>query len=112
MYLLEISELHWKYNSHFQSDDFSVYYSGQELKRNVVAFIAHKNIARAVDRYTNIMVLHVLCAPRTDATEDEIKHFYGKIEEALEQVPKKNIIYIMGDFNTKVGSQEEVNIIG
>nr|XP_015209863.1 PREDICTED: craniofacial development protein 2-like [Lepisosteus oculatus] len=126
--LLGISELHRKDNGHFQLDDFSVYYSGhQELRRNGVALIAHKNIAHAVESYTifsdrivaicicgkplNVTVLQVY-APTTDAPEDESERFYTKIEEALEQVPKKDIIYIMGDFNAKVGSQEEANIIG
>ncbi|XP_051513504.1 craniofacial development protein 2-like [Myxocyprinus asiaticus] len=125
--LLGISELHWKDNGHFQSDDFSVYYSGhQELRTNGVAFIAHKNITHAVESYTtisdrimaicirgkplNITVLQV-CAPMTDAPEDESKCFYAKIEEALEQVPKKYIVYIIGN-NAKVGSQEEWNIVG
>ncbi|XP_041107422.1 craniofacial development protein 2-like [Polyodon spathula] len=126
--LLGISELHWKDNGHFQSDNFSVYYSGhQELRRNGVAVIAHKNIAHTVESYAtisdrimairirgkplNVTVLQVY-APKTDAPEDESERFYAKIEEALEQVPKKDIIYIMGDFNAKVGSHEEVNIIG
>uniref|UniRef100_W5NGM3 Reverse transcriptase domain-containing protein n=1 Tax=Lepisosteus oculatus TaxID=7918 RepID=W5NGM3_LEPOC len=126
--LLGISELHWKDNGHFKLDDVSVYYSGhQELRRNGVALIAHKNIAHAVKSYTtisdcimairicgnplNVMVLQVY-VPTTDAPEDESERFYAKIEEALEQVPKKDIIYIMGDFNAKVGSQEEANIIG
>ncbi|MBN3319772.1 CFDP2 protein, partial [Atractosteus spatula] len=119
--LLGISELHWKDNGHFKLDDFSVYYSGhQELRRNGVALIAHKNIAHAVESYTtisdrimairicgkplNVMVLQVY-APTTDVPEDEREQFYAKIEEALEQMPKKDIIYIMGDFNAKVGSQ-------
>uniref|UniRef100_W5MT59 Reverse transcriptase domain-containing protein n=1 Tax=Lepisosteus oculatus TaxID=7918 RepID=W5MT59_LEPOC len=113
---LGISELHWKENGHFKLDDFSVYYSGhQELRRNGVALIAHKNIAHAVESYTtisdrimlNVTVLQVY-GPTTDAPED----FYAKIEEALEQVSKKDIIYIMGDFKAMVGSQEEANIIG
>uniref|UniRef100_W5NNM4 Endonuclease/exonuclease/phosphatase domain-containing protein n=1 Tax=Lepisosteus oculatus TaxID=7918 RepID=W5NNM4_LEPOC len=126
--LLGISELHWKDKGHFNLDDFSVYYSGhQELRRNGVALIAHKNIAHAVESYTtisnrmmairirgkplNVTVLQVY-APTTDAPEDEREQFYAKIEEALEQVPKKDIIYIMGNFNAKVASQEEANIIG
>uniref|UniRef100_W5MW18 Uncharacterized protein n=1 Tax=Lepisosteus oculatus TaxID=7918 RepID=W5MW18_LEPOC len=59
----------------------------------------------------NVTVLQVY-APTTDAPEDESECFYAKIEEALEQVPKKDIIYIMGNFNAKVGSQEEANTIG
>uniref|UniRef100_W5NH99 Endonuclease/exonuclease/phosphatase domain-containing protein n=1 Tax=Lepisosteus oculatus TaxID=7918 RepID=W5NH99_LEPOC len=100
--LLGISELHWKDNGHLKLDDFSVYYSGhQELRRNGVALIAHKNIAHAVESYTtisdrimdirirgkplNVTVLQVY-APTTDAPEDEREQFYAKIEEALEQV--------------------------
>ncbi|MBN3315792.1 CFDP2 protein, partial [Atractosteus spatula] len=132
--LLGINELRWKDNGHFKLDNFTVYYSGhQELRRNGVALIAHKNVAHAVKSYTTIsdriMAVHIrgkplnvtvlqVYAPTTDAPEDEREEFYAKIEEALEQVPKKDIIYrcnhsnIMGDFNVKVGSQEEANIIG
>uniref|UniRef100_W5MT28 Reverse transcriptase domain-containing protein n=1 Tax=Lepisosteus oculatus TaxID=7918 RepID=W5MT28_LEPOC len=92
--LLGISELHWKDNSHFQLD-VSVYYSG------------HQDTFRIRGKLLNITVLQVY-APTTDAP----KRFNAKIEEALEQVPKKDIIYIMGDFNAKVGSQEEAKIIG
>lgn len=120
--LLGISELHWKENDHFKSDDFSMFYSGhQELRRNGVAFIAQKNIAHAVESYTtindrikaicvrakplNITVLQIY-APTTDASEDDIECFYAKIKEALVQVSRKDIIY------AKVGNQVELNITG
>ncbi|RWS06003.1 endonuclease-reverse transcriptase-like protein [Dinothrombium tinctorium] len=126
--LLGISELHWTDNGYFQSDDFTVYYSGHDnIKRNGVAFIACKRVTRAIESYSTIsdriisirirakplfITILQIYAPTSDASEDEIERFYSSLEEALQQVPKKDIIYIMGDFNAKVGCQEEERIAG
>ena len=46
-----------------------------------------------------------LC-PATNAEEAEVKCFYEDLQDLLELTPKKDIIFIIGDCNTKVGSQE------
>ena len=52
-----------------------------------------------------ISVLQV-CAPTTDANKAEADQFYEDIQHLLELTPKKDVLSIIGDWNTKVGSQE------
>ena len=53
----------------------------------------------------NIMVIHIY-APTSNAEEAEIEQFYEDLQELLELTPKKDILFIIGDWNAKVGSQE------
>ena len=53
----------------------------------------------------NITGLQVY-APTTDVKEAEVDHFYEDLEDLLELTPKKDVLYIIGDWNAKVGSQE------
>ena len=46
-----------------------------------------------------------LC-PTTNAEEAEGEGFYEELQDLLEPTPKKDILFIIGDWNTKVGSQE------
>ena len=48
------------------------------------------------------MVIQV-CAPTSNA--EEVKQFYEDLQDLLEQKPKKDTIFIIGDWNAKVGSQ-------
>ena len=59
----------------------------------------------------NITVIQVY-APTSNAEEDEVEWFYEDLQDLLELTPKKNAIFIIGDWNTKVGSQEIPGIIG
>ena len=52
----------------------------------------------------NITIIQV-CAPTTDAEEAEIDHFYEDQHHLLEH-QKKDVLFIIGDWNAKVGSQE------
>ena len=47
-----------------------------------------------------------ICAPNTDAKEDEVDQFYEDLQDLLELTPIKDVFYITGDWNAKVGSQE------
>ena len=55
----------------------------------------------------NITVIQVY-APTTDAEETEVDQFYEHLEDLLEDLltPKKDVLFITGDWNAKVGSQE------
>ena len=53
----------------------------------------------------NIIVIQV-CAPTTDAKKVEIYQFYEDLQDLLELTPKKDVVFIIGDWNTNVGSQE------
>ena len=53
----------------------------------------------------NIKVIQV-CAPATNAEEAEVGQFYEDLQDLLGLTPKKDVIFIIGDWNAKVGSQE------
>ena len=53
----------------------------------------------------NIMVIQVY-VPTSNAEEAEVEQFYEDLQDLLELTPKKDIFFIIGDWNAKVGSQE------
>ena len=53
----------------------------------------------------NIMVTQVY-APTSNAEEAEVEQFYEDLQDLLELAPKKDVLFIIGDWNAKVGSQE------
>ena len=53
----------------------------------------------------NITVIQVY-ASTSNAEEGEVKQFYEDLQDLLELTPKKDVLFIIGDWNTKVGSQE------
>ena len=57
------------------------------------------------------MVIHVY-APTNNAEEAEVERFYEDLQDLLELIPKKDIIFIIGDWNAKVGSQETPGLTG
>ena len=57
------------------------------------------------DKLFNITVTQVY-APTTDAEEAEVDQFNEELEDLLELTPKKDVLFIVGDWNAKVGSQE------
>ena len=97
---------------------------GQEsLRRNGVAIIVNKRVRNAVlgcnlknDRMIsvrfqgkpfNIMVIKVY-ALTSNAEEAEVEQFYEDLQELLELTLKKDVLFIIGDWNAKVGSQEHL----
>ena len=120
--ILGISKLKWTGMGEFNSDDHYIYYCGQEsLRRNGAAIMINKRIWNAVpgcnlknDRMIsvcfqgksfNITVIQVY-APTSNTEEAEVERFYGDLQDLLELTPKKDILFIIGDWNAKVGSQE------
>ena len=59
----------------------------------------------------NITVIQVY-APTTNAEEAEVEWFYDDLRELLELTPKKDVLCIIGDWTTKVGSQEISGVTG
>ena len=51
------------------------------------------------------MVIQVF-APTSNTEEAEVERFYEDLQDLLELTPKKDVLYIIGDWNAKVGSQE------
>ena len=59
----------------------------------------------------NIIVIQVY-APTSNAEEAEVEWFYEDLQDLLELIPKKDIPFILGDWNAKVGSQETPRVTG
>ena len=53
----------------------------------------------------NITVMQVY-APTSNAEEAEVERFYEDLQDLLELTPKKDVLFIIGDWKAKVGSQE------
>ena len=110
------------------SDDHYIHYCGQEsLRRNGVAIIVNKRVRNAVfgcnlkndrmisvrfqDKPFNITVIQV-SVPTSNAKETEVEWFYEDLQDLLELTPKKVVLFIIGDWNAKVGSQETPGVTG
>ena len=59
----------------------------------------------------NIPVIQVY-APTNNAEEAEVEWFYEDLQDLLELTPKKDVLFIIGDWNAKVGSQEIPGVTG
>ena len=59
----------------------------------------------------NIMVIQVY-APTNNAEEAEVEQFYEDLQDLLELTPRKDVLFIIGDWNAKVGSQETPGVTG
>ena len=125
--ILGISELKWDGMGEFNSDDHYIYYCGQEsLRRNGVAIIVNKsqNVVLGCslknDRMIsvcfqgkpfNITVIQVY--PLTsNAEEAEAEQFYEDQQDFLELIPQKDVLFIIGGWNAKVGSQKIPGVMG
>ena len=125
---LGISELKWTGMGEFNSDDHYIYYCGQEsLGRNRVAIMVNKRVQNAVLRCNlkndrmisicfqgkpfNITVIQVY-APTSNAKEAEVERFYEDLQDLLELTPQKDVLFFIGYWNAKVGSQETPGVTG
>ena len=112
----------------FNSDDHYIYYCGQEsLRRNGVDLIVNKRVWNAVLGYNlkndkmisvcfqgkpfNITVIQAY-ALTSNAKEAEVEWFYEDLQDLLELTPPKDVLFIIWDWNAKVGSQETPGVTG
>ena len=59
----------------------------------------------------NIMVIQVY-VPISNAEEAEVEQFYEDLQDLLQLIPKKDVLFFRGDWNAKVGSQEIPRVTG
>ena len=125
--ILGISELQWIGMRKFNSDDHYIYCGQQSLRRNGVALIVNKRVQNAVlgcnlinDRMIsvhfqgkpfNTTVIQVY-TPTSNTEEAEVERFYEDLQDLLELTPKKEVLFIIGDWNAIVGSQETPGVTG
>ena len=112
----------------FNPDDHYIYYCGQEsLRRNGIALIVNRRVQNAVlgcklkkDRMIsvhfqgkpfNITVIQGY-ALTSNAKEAEVEWFYEDLQDLLEVTLQKDVLFLIGDWNAKVGSQEIPGVAG
>ena len=119
--VLGLSEMRWTGQGELNNGE--IIWSGEE-KRHVrgVGFYLSNKAKRALMGYNpvnprimaarfrgkplNITVIQVY-APPAESSEEEIEEFYEKLEDTIAEVPRKDIKVVMGDWNAKVGSDNE-----
>ena len=112
----------------FNSDDHYMYWCGQEsLRRNGAAIMVNERVRNAVlgcilekDRMIsvrlqrkpfNITVIQAY-APTSNAEEAEVEQFYEDLQDLLELTPQNDVLFIIRNWNAKVGSQETPGVTG
>ena len=125
--ILGIRELKLTGMGEFNSDDHYIYYYGQEsFRRNGLAIMVNKSPKCSTwmqsqkqqndlcsfprQKPFNITVIQAY-APTSNAEEAEVEQFYEDLQHLLELTPK-NVLFIIGDWNAKVGSQETPGVTG
>ena len=99
----------------------------ESLRRNGVANMVNKRVRNAVlgcslknDRMIsvrlqgkplNITVIQVY-SPTSNTEETEVEWLYEDLQDLLELTPKKDVLFIIGDWNAKVGGQETPGVTG
>ena len=100
---------------------------GKSLRGNGVAIIVNRRVQNAVlgcslknnrmisvcfqGKPFSITVIQVY-APTSNAEEAEVEWFYEDLQDLLEQTSKKDVLFTLGDWNAKVGSQETPGVTG
>ena len=112
----------------FNSDAHKVLYSGIETStKNGVAIITNKSVGDTMLGYNpvsdriislrlqaqpvNITIIQIY-APTSAATDEAKTSFYRELQETLDNTPNKDVVYIMGDWNAKVGRTESSSAVG
>ena len=112
----------------FNSDDHYIYYCGQEaLRRSGVVIMVNKKVRNVLlgcslknyrmitvhfqSKPVNITVIQVY-APPSNTEEAEVEQFNEDLQDLLELTSKNDVLFIIGDWNAKVGSQETPGVTG
>lgn len=127
--IMGVSEMRWPNASYCDIDEYRVYYSGSTNNRyeNGVGIIVHQNVSRSVTNFVpvneRIILLQIsatpvnmnivqVYAPTTDHSDEEIIEFYSEINNVIKNLPKHEMLILLGDFNAKIGRGKEGSHIG
>ena len=116
--IVGISKPKWTRMGEFNSDDHYIYYCGQEsLRRHGEAITVNKRVQNAVlgcnlknDRMISVrfqgkpfnITVNQVYALTSNAEEAEVERFYEDLQDLLELTSKKDVLFIIGDWNAKV----------
>ena len=125
--ILGISKLKWTGMGEFNSDDDYIYYWGknplEEMEyppwstrvRNAVLGCKLKNDKMVSVRFQgkpfNITVIQVY-APTSNTEEAEVEWFYEDLQDLSELTLKRDVLFIIGDWNAKLASQQTPGVTG
>lgn len=119
-----LAETHWKVNGHFISPNGNLIIcsSNENISRNGVGIIINKTIKDSLLGYRtindrivaarfkatpiNLNIIQVY-APTSSSSQEEIDSFYGKLGSAISDVPNRELLLVLGDFNAKIGITSE-----
>jgi len=121
--VLGLAETHWIGNGKEVTEEgWEIYYSGGQKRYAGVGLLIRRGIKEAVTevrpvndrvilarldakpRPMNIIQVYL---PTTAAEEEEVKDVYTKIQKEIDEIPKRERLVIMGDFNAKIGSNKD-----
>ena len=125
--ILGLSEVRWTGSGKTLTEAHTFIYSGGEKHERGVGMLIDKKTMESMTGYWaisdrvllvkfkgkpfDISILQVY-APTTDAEDGDIDNFYEEIDSAVAQCKSQDIIFVMGDFNAKVGEGQEGNTVG
>jgi hypothetical protein len=113
----------------FDSEDYTICYSGSSGARNVfgTGFYVHKKLKQYIMNFEPVdeclchlcmkgkfFNINLICAhvPAEDKDEESKSAFYDKLDRLYVWVPKRDIKSIIGDMNTKTGKDPRVPYVG
>jgi exonuclease III len=126
--ILGISEMKWTGKGHFRGVKYKVMYSGHDTyRKNGVGMIITNQVEKSLigykavnDRIMYIRVkarpVNISCiqvyAPTTSVETEDIEEFYRNLQSVLNEIPNKDVLILMGDWNSKIGKGEETETVG
>ena len=119
-WLLGLNVLLWPWSTFINSytSDTSDSYTSQPTKElemqylDAVSKMTEWSLFDSKASHSWIITVLQVCAPTSNAEEVEVEYFYEHLQEILELTPTKDVLFIIGDWNAKVGSQEIPGVIG
>lgn len=123
-----IQEIRWRGSEIFDSENYTVLYSGSGNRNNFgTGFLIHKKFKsnllnfdpinermcsiRLKGRFFNTTIVSVH-APTEDKDETSKNNFYDQLDRVCQQIPKYDVVIIMGDLNAKIGKDYKAANIG
>ena len=124
--ILGICEMRWKNFGEMNTEEgHKLLFSGKVDKHeHGVGFLVHKDTVKSVmgcepissrlikirlrAKPFNITIIQAY-APTTDHSADDVENFYDQVQEIIDQVHKKDIVIVQGDWNSKIGKDAYEN---
>ena len=127
--IIGLSEVRWTgIGETTTNDGHKIWFSGHETAHKYgVGFIVRKEAIGCVKscmpvssriismqvsaKPKNITLIQVY-APTSDHSDEEVETFYEELEQTIKKAPRKDIVYVMGDFNAKIGPDAHAHWAG